>query len=350
MVKDISIAGRLIGASHPPYIVAEMSGNHNGSLDRALKIVEAAKHSGADAVKLQTYKAATMTLNVDHPRFRVAGSNPWSGDHLYELYEKAHTPWEWHREIFDYGKSLGIAVFSSPFDATAVDLLESLNAPAYKIASFELVDLDLIRRCASTGKPIIISTGMASLIEISEGVAAAREAGAADIVVLKCTSAYPAPPEDMNLRTIPHLAQALDVHVGLSDHSMGVGAAVAAVALGAVFIEKHFTLARSEGGVDSTFSLEPAELQSLVTETRVAQLALGQVSYIPKDLESSFRRYRRSLFFVRDVPAGKQVLPEDIQALRPGDGLPPKYRTAVVGRTVKVAVTRGTPVSWAVLA
>lgn len=350
MVKDISIAGRLIGASHRPYIVAEMSGNHNGSLDRALKIVAAAKHSGADAVKLQTYKAATMTLNVDHPRFRVGGSNPWSGDHLYELYEKAHTPWEWHREIFDYGKSLGIAVFSSPFDATAVDFLESLNAPAYKIASFELVDLDLIRRCASTGKPIIISTGMASLIEISEGVAAAREAGAADIVVLKCTSAYPAPPEDMNLRTIPHLAQALNVHVGLSDHSMGVGAAVAAVALGAVFIEKHFTLARSEGGVDSTFSLEPAELQSLVTETRAAQLALGQVSYIPKDLESSFRRYRRSLFFVRDVPAGQQVLPEDIQALRPGDGLPPKYRTAVVGRTVKVAVTRGTPVSWAVLA
>ena len=291
-----------------------------------------------------------MTLNVDHPRFRVGGSNPWSGDHLYELYEKAHTPWEWHREIFDYGKSLGIAVFSSPFDATAVDLLESLNAPAYKIASFELVDLDLIRRCASTGKPIIISTGMASLIEISEGVAAAREAGAADIIVLKCTSAYPTPPEDMNLRTIPHLAQAFDVHVGLSDHSMGVGAAVAAVALGAVFIEKHFTLARSDGGVDSTFSLEPAELQSLVTETRVAQLALGQVSYIPKDLESSFRRYRRSLFFVRDVPAGKKVLPEDIQALRPGDGLPPKYRTAVVGRTVKVAVTRGTPVSWAVLA
>lgn len=345
-MKDVNIAGRLIGLSHPPYIVAEMSGNHNGSLDRALKIVLAAKDCGADAIKLQTYRGETMTLNVDHPRFRVVGSNPWSGDHLYELYEKAHTPWEWHGEIFDYGRRMGITVFSSPFDATAVDLLESLNAPAYKIASFELVDLDLIRRCASTGKPLIISTGMASLVEISEGVSAAREAGATDIILLKCTSAYPAPPEDMNLKTIPHMAQALDVHVGLSDHTMGVGVAVASVALGAVMIEKHFTLARSDGGVDSSFSLEPAELRMLVTETRTAQLALGRVSYTPKDLESSFRRYRRSLFFVRDVPAGRKIVSEDIRALRPGDGLPPKYRNSVLGRSLRVDVARGTPVTW----
>lgn len=345
-MKDTNIAGRLIGVSYPPYIVAEMSGNHNGSLDRALRIVKAAKDCGADAVKLQTYKGDTMTLNVDHARFRVAGSNPWSGAHLYELYEKAHTPWEWHREIFDYGRHLGITVFSSPFDATAVDFLESLDAPAYKIASFELVDLELIRRCASTGKPLIISIGMASLIEITEGVSAAREAGATDIIVLKCTSAYPAPPEDMNLKTIPHLAQALDVHVGLSDHTMGVGAAVASVAFGAVLIEKHFTLARNDGGVDSSFSLEPAELRMLVTETRTAQLALGQVSYTSKNLESSFRRYRRSLFFVRDVPAGRKIVPEDIRALRPGDGLPPKYMNSVLGRSLRVGVTRGTPVTW----
>src|SRR5688500_7797277 len=233
-----------------------MSGNHNGSLERALKIVAAAKDAGADAVKLQTYRADTMTLNIDHPRFRVGGDNPWSGDHLYELYEKAYTPWEWHADIFDYGRKLGISIFSSPFDATAVDLLQKLGAPAYKIASFELVDHDLIRRCAATGKPMIISTGMASLIEISEGVAAAREGGASDIVVLKCTSAYPAPPDVLNLKTIPHLSQALGVHVGLSDHTMGVGAAVASIALGAVLIEKHFTLARADGGVDSSFSLE----------------------------------------------------------------------------------------------
>lgn len=349
-MKDTKIGERLIGVSHPPYIVAEMSGNHNGSLDRALKIVKAAKDCGADAVKLQTYTGDTMTLNVDHPRFRVKGSNPWSGNHLYELYEKAHTPWKWHEEIFDYGKHLGITIFSSPFDTTAVDLLESLNAPAYKIASFELVDLDLIRRCASTGKPMIISTGMASLIEISEGVAAAREAGATDIIVLKCTSAYPAPAEDMNLKTIPHLAQALDVHVGLSDHTMGLGAAVASVALGAVFVEKHFTLARSDGGVDSTFSLEPAELRALIAETRTAQLALGKVSYTPKDLESSFRCYRRSLFFVRNISAGEMIAAEDIRALRPGDGLPPKYRNTVLGRSLRVDVTKGTPVTWDVFA
>jgi N-acetylneuraminate synthase len=317
-MKDIRIDGNWIGPAHPPYIVAEMSANHNGSLDRALAIVQAAKEAGAHAVKLQTYRADTMTFDIDHPRFRVGGDNPWSGDHLYELYEKAYTPWEWHADIFEYGRKLGISIFSSPFDAAAVDLLQKLEAPAYKIASFELVDHDLIRRCAATAKPMIISTGMASLIEISEGVAAARDGGATDIVVLKCTSAYPAPPDVLNLKTIPHLSQALGVHVGLSDHTMGVGAAVASVALGAVLIEKHFTLARSDGGVDSSFSLEPSELKSLVDETRTAHLALGEVSYTAADLETSFRKYRRSLFFVRDVPAGKTVSSDDVQALRPG--------------------------------
>jgi N-acetylneuraminate synthase len=349
-MKEISIAGRPIGEQQPPYIVAEMSGNHNGSLDRALELVKAAKDAGADAVKLQTYTADTMTLDVDHPRFRVGGENPWSGDHLYALYDKAHTPWEWHPDIFDYGKRLGIAIFSSPFDETAVDFLQSLDAPAYKIASFELVDVDLIRRCAATGKPVVMSTGMATREEIGDAVGAAREAGATEIIVLKCTSAYPAPAEEMNLRTIPDMARTLGVHVGLSDHTMGVGASVAAVAMGAVFIEKHFTLARSDGGVDASFSLEPPELASLVSETHRAHAALGTVSYVQGELETSFRKYRRSLFFVRDLPAGARIAENDVQALRPGDGLPPKHRSTVVGQTLKAAVVRGTPVSWDVLA
>jgi N-acetylneuraminate synthase len=323
-----------------------MSGNHNGSIERALNIVTEAKRAGADAVKLQTYTAETMTLDVDHPRFRVGGSNPWSGDHLYELYQKASTPWEWHKDIFDCGRSVGITIFSSPFDATAVELLERLGAPAYKIASFEVVDLELIRLCASTGKPLVISTGMATLPEIADAVGAAQDGGATEIVLLKCTSAYPAPPEEMNLKTIPHLAQAFDVAVGLSDHSMGIGAAVAAIALGATVIEKHFTLARSDGGVDSTFSLEPAELAMLVSETRTARAALGAVTYAPEGLESSFRKYRRSLFFVRDIAAGTVVTSQDVRALRPGDGLPPKFLSSVIGRSLRADVTRGTPVSW----
>lgn len=346
----ISIAGREIGSDFPPYIVAEMSANHNGSLERALQIVKAAHDAGADAVKLQTYKPDTMTLNVDHPRFRVKGGNPWDGEHLYDLYQKAMTPWEWHEQLFSYGKSLGIAIFSSPFDASAVDLLESLDAPAYKIASFELVDHDLIRRCAMTGKPVIMSTGMASLAEIAEAVQVARDVDVRGLVLLKCTSAYPASPEAINLRTIPHLAAAFDVVVGLSDHTMGTGVSVAATAFGAAFIEKHFTLSRADGGVDASFSLEPDELSRLVAETRMAHSALGQISYLQGETESSFKRYRRSLFFVRDLPAGANVSAKDIQALRPGDGLPPKYQSAIVGRTLRCAVTRGTPVSWDCLA
>lgn len=346
----MSIAGRSVGPDHPPYIIAEMSGNHNGSLDRALQIIKAAKDAGADAVKLQTYKAETMTLNVDHPRFRVQGDNPWDGEHLFKLYEKAATPWEWHEKLFDYGKELGITVFSSPFDATAVELLESLGTPAYKIASFELVDLDLIRCCACTGKPLIMSTGMASLAEIAEAVQAAEGAGAQDIILLKCTSAYPASYEDMNLRTISHLAQAFGVQTGLSDHTLGIGVSVAATVLGATVIEKHVTLARSDGGVDSSFSLEPHELAQLVLETRHAHMAIGQVAYTKGDMEDSFKRYRRSLFFIRDLPAGSTIGQEDVGALRPGDGLAPKYKEAIVGRSVKEPVSKGDPVSWALLA
>lgn len=345
-MHEINIAGRSIGPKHPPYIIAEMSANHNGSLERALNIIKAAKEAGADAIKLQTYTADSMTLNVDHPRFRVKGSNPWDGEHLYDLYAKASTPWEWHPQLFAYGKELGIAVFSSPFDAEAVELLKKLDAPAYKIASFELVDHELIRLCASADKPLIMSTGMASLIEIAEAVQVARDAGAKDIVLLKCTSAYPAPPEQINLATIPHLAQAFGVQAGLSDHTMGVGVSVAATALGATVIEKHFTLARSDGGVDSSFSLEPAELAQLVAETRNAHAALGQVSYVQGDLETSFKKYRRSLFFIRDIPAGTIITDSDVKALRPGDGLAPKFLATIIGRTVNADISKGTPVNW----
>jgi pseudaminic acid synthase len=349
-MKDFLIDNRLVGKSVPPYIIAEMSANHNGSLQRALDIIKAAKEAGADAVKLQTYTADSMTLNVDHPRFRVKGSNPWDGEHLYDLYAKASTPWEWHAQLFAYGRELGITVFSSPFDAEAVKLLVSLDAPAYKIASFELVDHELIALCAATGKPLIMSTGMASIAEISEAVQVARNHGAKEIVLLKCTSAYPAPPSEINLLTIPHLSQAFDVHVGLSDHTMDVGVSVAATALGATVIEKHFTLARSDGGVDSSFSLEPKELAQLVSETKNAHAALGKVSYVQGDLETSFKKYRRSLFFVKDVAAGHEITADDVQALRPGDGLMPKFKSNVIGRTLKAAVTKGTPVSWDVLA
>jgi len=349
-MTELSIAGRVIGPNHPPYIVAEMSANHNGMLSRALQIIAAAHAAGADAVKLQTYTADTMTLKIDHPRFLVKGNNPWDGVYLYDLYREAMTPWEWHEELFAYGRKLGITVFSSPFDGSAVELLESLDAPAYKIASFELVDLDLIRHCASTGKPLIISTGMASVEEVSDAVMAAREAKVQGLILLKCTSAYPAPPEMINLQTLPDLAKRFCVLAGLSDHTLGTGVSVAATALGAILIEKHFTLARADGGVDSSFSLEPAELAQLVSATRMAHAALGKVSYVQEDLENSFKRYRRSLFFVRDLPAGSCVGNQDIQALRPGDGLPPKNRPDVIGRTVKQSVCRGTPVSWDVLA
>ena len=348
-LKDIKIESRLIGTSHPPFIIAEMSANHNGSLERALKIIKSAKDAGADAVKLQTYKAETMTLNIDHPRFMVKGENPWEGQHLYQLYEKASTPWEWHPELFEYGKEVGITIFSSPFDKDAVNLLEKLNSPIYKIASFELVDHDLIRLCAETGKPLIMSTGMASLEEITEAVNVAKIAGANELVLLKCTSAYPAPAKSINLKTIKDLQERFSLHTGLSDHTMGVGVAVAAVAMGATVIEKHFTLARSDGGVDSSFSLEPDELKQLVDETKNAHEAIGKVSYIQEGLESSFKKYRRSLFFIKDLPTGKVITEGDLRSLRPGDGLPPKYKKSIIGRKLKESVARGTPLEWQLL-
>jgi N-acetylneuraminate synthase len=349
-VQAVNIAGRWIGPQSPPYIVAEMSGNHNGSLERAFQIVRAAKDAGADAVKLQTYTAQSMTLDVEHPRFRVHGDNPWGGEHLFSLYERAATPWEWHKPLFELGNKIGITVFSTPFDFAAVELLESLGTPAYKIASFEVVDLELIRRCAETRKPLFISTGTATLPEIAEAVQTARDARAQDLILLKCTSAYPAPPEEMNLRTIGHMAQAFDVLTGLSDHTLGLGVAIASTALGAVAIEKHVTLSQADGGVDSSFSLEPAELAELVVETRRAHAALGQVTYTPGDREAAFARYRRSLFFVRDVRAGARIGREDVRALRPGDGLPPKFLQAVIGRAARTDLVRGTPVSWELLA
>ncbi len=346
----MKIDGRLIGIEYPPYIIAEMSANHNGSLQRALDIIRMARDAGADAVKLQTYTADTMTLDVDHPRFRVKGDNPWDGAHLYDLYKQAAMPWEWHQELFGYGNEIGITIFSSPFDATAVELLQSLDAPAYKIASFELVDLELIRLCASTGKPLIMSTGMSSLIEIAEAVDAARAAGANNIILLKCTSAYPASSSLSNLNSIPHLQTTFNTQVGLSDHTMGLGVPIAATAIGATVIEKHFTLARNDGGIDSSFSLEPDELTQLVNETKNAHVALGHVTYQQGDQESSFKKYRRSLYFVNDLPNGAVISKKDIQALRPGDGLLPKYLSSLIGRTLKVEVTKGTPVAWDLLA
>jgi len=349
-MAEMEIDGRKIGKDYPPYIIAEMSANHNGSLERALKIIKMAKEAGADAVKLQTYRADTMTLNVDHPRFRVQGDNPWDGDHLYDLYERAATPWDWHQELFDYAEKIGITVFSSPFDSDAIDLLESLHVPAYKIASFELVDHELIRRCAETGKPLIMSTGMATITEIAEAVEVARAAGVNNLALLKCTSAYPAPFDTINLKTMPNLSETFSVLSGLSDHSMGTAIPVAATALGATIIEKHVTLSRADGGVDSTFSLEPHELKQLVDDTRNAHSALGCITYVKSDLETSFKKYRRSLFFIKDLPAGHVLGEDDIAALRPGDGLMPKYKNAVLGRSLGTAVTRGMPVSWETLA
>lgn len=345
---SVSIAGRPIGPGEPPYIVAELSGNHNGRIERALKLIDAARAAGADAVKLQTYTADTITIDHDGPGFRLEGGL-WDGRRLYELYQEAHTPWEWHRQLFAHARAIGIQIFSSPFDPTAVAFLDELAAPAFKIASFELVDIPLIELCAQTGKPLVMSTGLASPQEIAEAVEAAKRAGDGGVILLHCTSAYPAPASDMHLRTLQHLREQHGVVVGLSDHTLGVAASVAAVALGACFIEKHFTLDRAEGGVDSDFSLEPPELERLVKECRDAWEALGTVRYDEVPSEASNRHARRSLYVVADVPKGEALTPQNVRSIRPGFGLPPKHLPEVLNRKASRDLKRGSPLDWSML-
>lgn len=336
-----------VGPGAPPFVIAEMSGNHDGSLDTALQIVRAAAAAGAHAVKLQTYTAATITLDVDTPDFRLSEDHPlWAGRRLHDLYEQAHTPWEWHEPIFTLARELGMEAFSSPFDPTAVDFLEGLDVPAYKIASSEIVDLPLIRLAAATGKPVIISTGMASVGEIHAAVEAARGTGNEQVIVLSCTASYPADPSSSNLRGIPVLRDAFDVHVGLSDHTMGIGAAVASVAFGSVLVEKHLTLSREDGGVDSDFSLEPHELAALVAETRTAWQALGQPRIGARESEREGLRFRRSLFVVEDVRAGDLVTGANVRSVRPATGLAPDAFATLDGRPFTRDVPRGTPMSW----
>jgi pseudaminic acid synthase len=346
-VTSMSIAGRLIGPGHPPFIIAEISGNHNGSLERALRLIDAIAATGADAVKLQTYTADTMTLDVSDGEFRVSDeSSPWYGETLHSLYHRAHTPWNWHEEIFHHARDRGLIAFSTPFDRSAVEFLEGLDVPAYKIASFEITDLELIRMTASTRKPLIISTGLATIDEISEAVEAARSSGCSDLVLLKCTSRYPAEPSDLNLATIPHLRSLFKCEVGLSDHTLGIGAAIASIPLGASVIEKHVTLRREDGGVDSSFSLEPEELATLVQESRAAIAALGSVRFGPIDAERPSLAFRRSLYVAKDLRAGDVLTHENLRAIRPGFGLAPRHLPELLGKRVNRDLTRGTPASW----
>ena len=346
----IKIRNQEIGQQHAPFVIAEMSGNHNQSLERALEIVEAAAKTGAHALKIQTYTPDTMTLDLDEREFHISDPKSlWAGTSLYKLYGEAYTPWEWHKPIFDRAHELGIIPFSTPFDDTAVDFLESLDVPCYKIASFENTDLPLIRRVAATGKPLIISTGMASIAELDDSVRAAREAGCKDLILLKCTSTYPATAENTNILTIPHLRELFDCEVGLSDHTMGVGVSVASVALGATVVEKHFTLNRADGGVDSSFSMEPAEMSQLVVETERAWHALGQVSYGATEAEKKSIVFRRSLYVVRDLKVGDVLTKDNVRAIRPGLGLPTKYLEVVLGKIVKHDVKRGTALAWEML-
>jgi pseudaminic acid synthase len=346
----MQIGGRPIGRGARPFVIAEMSGNHNQSLERALAIVDAAADAGADALKLQTYSPDTMTIDLDEREFHIGDpASPWSGTSLYRLYGEACTPWDWHAPLFERARARGLVAFSSPFDASAVAFLESLDVPCYKIASFENTDLPLIRCVAATGKPVIISTGMASQAELEETVTAAREAGCRELVLLKCTSTYPASPEHSNLATIPDLRARFGCEVGLSDHTMGTEVAVAAVALGATVIEKHLTLARADGGVDSTFSMEPPEMARLVTESARAWQALGRVSYGPTDAEKPSLQFRRSLYIVKALAQGDVITREHVRAIRPGLGLAPKHLDDVVGRRAAVAIARGTPLAWGLL-
>lgn len=343
----IKIGKREIGRESPPFVIAEMSGNHNQSLDRALEIVAAAADAGAHALKIQTYTADTMTLDLDKEEFRIEDpSSLWAGSSLYDLYAKAHTPWEWHKPIFQLANDLGMLAFSTPFDESAVQFLEGLEVPCYKIASFEITDLPLITRVAQTGKPMILSTGMATIEEIREAVDSARSAGAGEIILLKCTSTYPASPENTNVATIPDVRDTFGVEVGLSDHTMGIGTAVAAVALGATVVEKHFTLRRADGGVDSAFSMEPAEFKTLVDETFRAWQALGSICYGPTDQEKQSLRFRRSLYVAEDMTAGEEFSRTNLRIVRPGLGLAPKFYSDIIGKKVAQSAKKGTPLTW----
>jgi N-acetylneuraminate synthase len=341
----IEIAGRKIGPDQPPYIICELSANHGGSLDKALRLIEAAAATGADAIKIQTYTPDTLTIDCDRDEFRIKGGL-WDGRTLYDLYKEAYTPFEWHPRLFAHAREVGIALFSTPFDETAVDLLASLDAPAFKIASFETVDPALIAYVAKKGRPMIISTGMANLAEIHEAVATARENGCAELALLHCTSAYPAPIEAANVRTVPHLADAFGVVAGLSDHTPGIAASIASIVLGGAIIEKHFTLSRADGGPDAAFSLEPDEFKALVEGCKAAWAARGKVDYERGELEKRSLAFRRSLFVVRDVAAGAVLTAADIRSIRPGHGLPPKHLPEIIGRRAARFLERGKPLAW----
>lgn len=344
-IPYITIAGRRIAVDAPPYVIAELSANHNGKLETAMKIIEEAKKAGADAVKLQTYTADTITLNSDAEEFQIHGGL-WDGKTLYQLYQEAYMPWEWHKSLFEHARKLGITIFSSPFDNTAVDLLEDLNAPAYKIASFEAVDLPLIKYVASTGKPMIISTGMADAEEIQEAIDAAREGGCKELAILHCVSGYPAPAEDYNLRTIPDMIERFGLVTGLSDHTLDNTTAIASVVMGASIIEKHFTLDRSGGGPDDSFSLEPAELAALCRDSKTAWAALGKIDYGRKSSEQGNVKFRRSLYFVKDLKAGEVITADVIRSVRPGFGLAPKHLYVVLGSRLRTDAAQGTAVTW----
>lgn len=342
----IQISNRSIGQNYPPFIIAEMSGNHNQSLVRALEIVEAAANAGAHALKLQTYTAETMTLKSNNDLFKISDQgSPWCGNTLYELYQNAYTPWEWHAPIFERARRLGMIPFSSPFDETAVDFLEKIDAPCYKIASFENTDLPLLRRVAATGKPVIMSTGMATLAELDESIRTLRQNGCKDLILLKCTSTYPASPSNSNILTMPELRKIFSCEVGMSDHTLGIGVSVASIALGASVVEKHFTLSRADGGVDSTFSMEPEEMRQLVIESERAWLSLGEIKFGATGEENNSLKFRRSLYIVKDLSRGDILSPENVRAIRPAGGLPPKYLDVVIGKRVNCDVKCGTPLN-----
>jgi pseudaminic acid synthase len=341
----MQVAKHKIGAGYPVYVVAEMSANHNNSFEHAARIIEAAAQAGADAVKVQTYSADTMTLKCDRDEFRVKGTI-WNGRSYYDLYDEASMPWDWQPKLMRIANDLGLDLFSTPFDISAVEFLESIKVPAYKIASFEIVDIPLLRSVAHTGKPVIVSTGMATCEEISEALETLREHGCTEIALLKCTSAYPAPPDSMNLRTMQDMRERFHVEVGLSDHSLGIAVPVAAAGLGAVIIEKHFTLSRNDPGPDSAFSLEPFELKQMIDSVRIAERSLGNACYGPSEADRGNLNFRRSLYAVRDIPANAAITEQDVRAIRPGFGLHPRHLTEIIGARAKCAITRGTPLSW----